>query len=251
MGMIKSNARSGIGERPTSIKRIGSLKLALGALALLMVSGVLAQSGGGYALDPWVVANGGAISSSGGGYSLGSTIGQAGAGTVSGGSYTIYGGFWRPGTVVKAPPSPIYVPLVRHSPPPPPPPPPPAACPDVEPNNIPQQGRPLTTINGSCNGSFQNEPAGNFDYYSIQPKINQRIIVKLTGIPAGADYDIALIRQDSPTVYNTVRASATLGRADELIDFIADSSNRYFVRVKLTTKSPSATNTYILAVAIT
>jgi hypothetical protein len=61
--------------------------------ALLMVSIVVAQSGGGYDLSRSTIDGGGG-SSSGGGYSLAGTIGQTHAGTLIGGSYTLNGGFW-------------------------------------------------------------------------------------------------------------------------------------------------------------
>jgi hypothetical protein len=253
MGMTKKHARSRIGEQPTSLKRIGPLKLALGALALLMVSGVLAQSGGSFALDPDVVASGGAISSSGGSYSLGSTVGQTGAGAVSGGSYTLYGGFWKPGTrIPNKLGGPVYVPAILKSlpPPTPTPTPPPSDCPDRESNEIPELSQPLTTLNGSCKGSFQNEPAKEiFDYYSLQLNKDQHIIVKLNGIPAGANYDISLQRKNGPNDFTTVDASGNPGNADELIDHTVQVTGLHYIRVKLTTKSPSATNTYILTVA--
>jgi hypothetical protein len=53
-----------------------------------------AQSGGGYDLTWNSIDGGGAMFSTGGNYSLGGTIGQADAGTMSGGSYTLAGGFW-------------------------------------------------------------------------------------------------------------------------------------------------------------
>ncbi|WP_322493845.1 hypothetical protein [Chloroflexus sp.] len=46
--------------------------------------------------------------SAGGSYTLGSTIGQADAGVASGGSYTLYGGFWG------SPDSMLYIPLVTR-----------------------------------------------------------------------------------------------------------------------------------------
>jgi LPXTG-site transpeptidase (sortase) family protein len=55
---------------------------------------VLAQSGG-YDLSWWTVDGGGATFSTGGSYRLGGTIGQPDAGELSGGSYTLYGGFWN------------------------------------------------------------------------------------------------------------------------------------------------------------
>src|SRR5512134_3654394 len=55
---------------------------------------VLAQSGG-YDLSWWTVDGGGATFSTGGTYRLGGTIGQPDAGELSGGDYTLYGGFWN------------------------------------------------------------------------------------------------------------------------------------------------------------
>src|SRR5262245_32302378 len=174
------------------MKRLSAfLKLAL-VFAPLLASGVLAQSGAGYDLSRWAVAGGGATFSTGAGYSVGTTVGQPGAGTVAGGSYTIYGGFWQPASSIH--PSPVYLPLVVRALPPPPP------CPDTEPNEDPEHGQQLTTINGSCIGSFQTEPEPNgpynADFYWVRPNSGQHIIVDLTGIASDADYDIALIRED-------------------------------------------------------
>jgi hypothetical protein len=62
-------------------------------LLFLVVSAVLAQSGGGYDLTWSTIDNGGG-ESSGSGYALVGTSGQADAGTLSGGGYTLAGGFW-------------------------------------------------------------------------------------------------------------------------------------------------------------
>ncbi len=65
-------------------------------LLLLMISGsVLAQTGGAYDLS-WNTAagNGGITFSSGGSYQLGGTIGQAEVNKLSGGTYSLDGGFW-------------------------------------------------------------------------------------------------------------------------------------------------------------
>lgn len=52
-----------------------------------------------YTLDWWTVDGGGGTFSTGGGYSLGSTAGQPDAGVLTGGRYTLGGGFWRGGAV--------------------------------------------------------------------------------------------------------------------------------------------------------
>ena len=75
-----------------------SLALAILFLAALAVASdarfASAQTGGGYDLTWNAIAGGGAIFSTGGAYSLGGTIGQADAGTMSGGNYSLIGGFW-------------------------------------------------------------------------------------------------------------------------------------------------------------
>ena len=64
-------------------------------LLLFLLTGVaLAQTGGGYDLTWNSIDGGGMMFSSGGGYSLGGTIGQPDAGAMSGGSYSLAGGFW-------------------------------------------------------------------------------------------------------------------------------------------------------------
>ena len=55
---------------------------------------VVAQSGGTYDLTWNTIDGGGGMFSTGVTYSLGGTIGQADAGTMSGGTYTLNGGFW-------------------------------------------------------------------------------------------------------------------------------------------------------------
>jgi hypothetical protein len=152
-----------------------------------------------------------------------------------------------------APPRPFYLPLTLRAPQQTPTPslPPTLSCPDdIEPNNIPEDGKRLTTINSSCHGSFQNEQVPIFDYYWIQPSIGQQIVVDLTGIPSGANYDIALYRQDPANVYTRVSLSNKPGQTPEHFEYRVDSNKRYYLRVSLIQKSPSAKDTYTLGVAI-
>lgn len=65
-------------------------------LLLAFASWVQAQSGGGYDLTWSTIDGGGTIGSEGGTYTLGGTIGQPDAGQpMSGGIYTLQGGFWH------------------------------------------------------------------------------------------------------------------------------------------------------------
>ena len=69
-------------------------------LALLFLSGIpLAQSGGGYELAWSTVDGGGVTFSLGGPFGVGGTAGQPDAGLMSGGPYTLGGGFWGGGPV--------------------------------------------------------------------------------------------------------------------------------------------------------
>jgi hypothetical protein len=79
------------------MKRMSSLlalAVAIALVLLLIGSSALAQSGGGYDLTWNTVDGGGYTFSTGGNYSLGGTVGQADAGVLTGGSYTLVGGFW-------------------------------------------------------------------------------------------------------------------------------------------------------------
>ena len=70
--------------------------LLLLALVAILAGGVVAQAqtGGGYELTWSTVDGGGAMFSTGGNYSLGGTSGQPDAGLLSGGVYTLAGGYW-------------------------------------------------------------------------------------------------------------------------------------------------------------
>lgn len=79
------------------MKRGLVFKLLMAACVVgLVASGIgLAQSGGGFELLRSSVAGGGG-SSAAREFTLSGTAGQVDAGTVSGGDFTIRGGFWQP-----------------------------------------------------------------------------------------------------------------------------------------------------------
>jgi hypothetical protein len=91
-----------------------SLFLLAACILLLGASSVLAQSGEGYDLTWSTLDGGGGTFSTGGGYSLGGTAGQPDAGLLSGGVYTLAGGFW-PGGAAPAARERIYLPLVMRN----------------------------------------------------------------------------------------------------------------------------------------
>jgi len=87
------------------------------AVSLLAVAQDGRQTpGADYDLSWWTVDGGGYTFMTGGGFSLGGTAGQADAGLLTGGRYTLGGGFWRGGAVAGSVYE-VYLPLVlRRSP---------------------------------------------------------------------------------------------------------------------------------------
>ena len=79
------------------MKRKWFLSLLLLVIAGALLGVVSASALAGYSLDWWTVDGGGATFSAGGSYSLGGAIGQPDAGTSTGGTYTLSGGFWGGG----------------------------------------------------------------------------------------------------------------------------------------------------------
>ncbi len=91
---------------PVPMARKALLLVAVGVL--LSASAVLAQTGGGFDLT-WNTVDGGGGTSTGGSFSLTGTIGQPDAGApLSGGGYTLVGGFWGEIRI----PGPVYLPLI-------------------------------------------------------------------------------------------------------------------------------------------
>lgn len=79
------------------------------ALLILLLAGVAYAQSGGYDLS-WHTVDGGGGPLSNGPYSLNGTIGQPDAGSLSGGGYTLLGGYW--GGSAPAPERKVYLPLV-------------------------------------------------------------------------------------------------------------------------------------------
>ena len=99
--------------RPWSLKLGASLVLGAWMLVLLFASGsACAQS---YSID-WYKVSGGGGTSTGGTYTVSGTIGQHDAsGAMSGGNYSVTGGFWSLINVVQTPGLPNLI-IVRNAP---------------------------------------------------------------------------------------------------------------------------------------
>jgi len=89
-------------------KQLGIALLVLAAL-LLLTGAAWAAAPAAYTLDWWTVDGGGGTHRTVGEYTLSGTAGQPDAGVLSGGDYTLGGGFWGGGGAVQYR---IYLPLV-------------------------------------------------------------------------------------------------------------------------------------------
>src|SRR5437763_10952286 len=84
------------------------MKSVLSVAAAALVFGMLISQvqGQSYSID-WFTIDGGGGTSSGGQYSLSGTIGQPDAGHLTGGTYTLEGGFWGIVAAVQTPGAPL------------------------------------------------------------------------------------------------------------------------------------------------
>jgi hypothetical protein len=85
------------------------------SLALLTITSLALAQGGNYALSWWTVDNGGGTSE-GGAFALSGTLGQPDAAAqMSGGQFSLQGGFWPTGGISAGVPTahPLYLPLLR------------------------------------------------------------------------------------------------------------------------------------------
>ncbi len=96
-----------------SQKTVRTIKVAsvIGVLLVLSITFTVYAGVAEFVINWWSV-DGGGDSSQGGGYQLYGTIGQSDAGAMSGGDYTLYGGFRPGGELVER--VELYLPLVMQ-----------------------------------------------------------------------------------------------------------------------------------------
>jgi hypothetical protein len=100
------------------LTRIRGWTLTLTVAALLSMASIALAQGGEITLSWWTVDNGGGLSQ-GGDFVLNGTLGQPDAGaSMSGGQFSLQGGFWPAGSVSSGPPSSggqsVYLPLIMR-----------------------------------------------------------------------------------------------------------------------------------------
>ncbi len=99
-------------------RKIFIAMVALAVLLIIIASATTthAQSGGAYELTWSTIDGGGATFSTGASYELGGTIGQPDAGTMSGETYSLGGGFWGFATNVVNSVQKLFLPMILKSP---------------------------------------------------------------------------------------------------------------------------------------
>src|SRR5262245_6532602 len=143
---------------------------------------------------------------------------------------------------------------------------PPPACPnDVEDNDRQDEARQLTLVNQACIGSLESDEVGgdhNDDWYWLDLPPGITITVDLVGLPADADYDLALYRFKPQFLKVLPSQRAGAGGAEHItytqstIDpTLCNPANPpesgcLFILVRLMAKSAGADN-YTLKVTIT
>ena len=136
-------------------------------------------------------------------------------------------------TPASAPGGPNYVPLIEQTQ---------LQCNDVEDNNDTSAGAgQLTTVGTTCQGSMEDDPQPGFDWYFFDAPAGKTMVIDLSGIPAGADYDLYLF--DANVHY--VGSSVNSGNAPEHIAHSTGSGGRYYIRITEYRKSP-AQDSYLL-----
>ena len=93
------------------LTRLSFVLIVMTVLLVGSLSIAQAQRDTGYTLDWWTVDGGGQTEPGGSGYTLSGTIGQPDADSLSGGGYTLSGGFWSGGAVQYK----IYLPVVLRN----------------------------------------------------------------------------------------------------------------------------------------
>ncbi len=214
---------------------------------LLLATGVaLAQTGGGFDLTWWTVDGGGGTLT-GGGFTLQGSAGQPDAGgPLTGGGFTLYSGFWAPAPG-GAPPTDTPTATVTGVPTDTPTPTATPAGPTDTPTATATATSTATPGAGACPDAYEpNEDfasaiaitpgvaiqsyicdANDQDWFRFDVTAGQTIVVELTGIPTGTDYDLWLNDPDG----NQAASSTNSGTADERIEHVATTSGAYRVLV--------------------
>ncbi len=128
-----------------------------------------------------------------------------------------------------------------------------AECRDTEDNDVPNQAsRQPSSV---CQGSLQDDPVGEDDYYWVILEPGQSIQVQLASMPPGSDYDLVLygfnpLFPDEGLTF--LEFSNQNGAINEAISYThaGDESEFFFININMSQKSTQSLNTYRMTVEL-
>jgi hypothetical protein len=115
-------------------------------------------------------------------------------------------------------------------------------CNDVEPNNYMREAKEIS-LNTTCQGSLQDEPIGREgeDYYKFVLTESAKVLISLTDIPAGANYDLRTGLYEETVLGRSLNS----GNADEYLEHQL-SAGEYYIGIRQ--EAAAEPHTYKLSV---
>lgn len=141
-----------------------------------------------------------------------------------------------------APLRPVSLPLIIKMLAPPPPPP---SCGDAENADDTPNTAGRLAFDITCMGSLQADELYGDDWFYVDAPGGRTLVVDLSGMPAGADYDLFLFDSTLDEVASLPQIGSN---APEHIEYKVNTAGRYYIRIVMYQKSAAA-NTYLLRAA--
>jgi hypothetical protein len=139
-----------------------------------------------------------------------------------------------------APPRPVHLALIIKMPAPPP------SCGDIEDADDTPASAGQMAFGVTCAGSLQTDELYGDDWFYVNAPAGKRLVVDLSGMPSGADYDLFLF---DATLDEIASAPQIGSNAPEHIEYQVHTAGTYYIRVVIYQKSAAA-NTYLLRASL-
>lgn len=137
----------------------------------------------------------------------------------------------------------IYLPLIARVPPAAGVPP---ACGDAEDRDDTPEGAAALRLGVTCVGSLAGDGVYGDDWFSVSVTAGKTLVVDLSGMPAGADYDLFLFDARLNELASHPQVG---GNRPEHVEYAVRASGTFYVRIVLYTGAASGSNTYWLRAA--
>lgn len=141
-----------------------------------------------------------------------------------------------------APESRVFVPLVVRSRPVQP-----LSCGDVEDADDSPEGAARLSLGVTCAGSVQQDAVLGDDWFYVNAPAGRTLVVDLSGMPEGADYDLFVFDGQLSEEESNPRVGSN---APEQVRFSARVAGKYYARVVVYKRAASSPNSYLLRAVI-